>query len=217
MGSVLSRNLHVLLLATLVGLAPLAHAEESPDLVDQAPPSSKDRGWKGLAKVLKALEPSVDTSVPPSASEITDRIEGLINDKRYNEALDAIASRKANLETQQEPGEDVQLLFLEARALAGSGQHDKAISAYHDMTVQYPELPEPWNNLASEYVRQNRLDEAQQALDAALASDPDYTEARLNLGLVQLMLAHQTLTQAASLGSKQAQRLANQAEQLLDP
>src|SRR5699024_230190 len=135
----------------------------------------------------------------------------------YDEALSVIQKRKAQRQQQDLMGDDVQLMFLEARALAASGQHDQAIRVYHDMTVQYPELPEPWNNLASEYTKQGNLDMAQSALQTALSSDPNYAEARLNLGIVQLMMARESFNQAADLGAQDAKSLANQTTQILKP
>lgn len=201
----------VLMLLTLSAVAsPTGH-----DLFDDPEPA--DGGWQGLARALQALEPGVDTRAPLSGSQITDRIRQLIDAGDYDDALTAIEKRQVQREHDDAIGEDVQLLFLKARAQALSGQHNEASQTYRDMTIQYPELPEPWNNLAAEYVRLGQLERAEQALETALASDPDYTEARLNLGLVQLMLAHETLSRAAKLGSTRAQRLAERTSVLLEP
>lgn len=212
-GTALLRTLTSIALLSFVTIGLPAHANEP--LFDDSPPAEK--GWKGLAKVLDVLTPSVDTRVPLTASQITDRISRMISDGRYDEALSVIQKRKAQRQQQDLMGDDVQLMFLEARALAASGQHDQAIRVYHDMTVQYPELPEPWNNLASEYTKQGNLDMAQSALQTALSSDPNYAEARLNLGIVQLMMARESFNQAADLGAQDAKSLATQTTQILKP
>lgn len=185
------------------------------DLFQGAPP--KDGGWKGLANVLHALTPSVDTRVPLTPSQITDRIARMITQGQYEDALHIIEQRKAQRQKQGLMGADVQLLFLEGRALAASGQHEKAIAVYRDMTIQYPELPESWNNLSAEYTRQNKLDMAESALRTALAINPKYAAARLNLGIVQLMAARESFNQAASLGDREARDLATRTTQLLQP
>lgn len=167
--------------------------------------------------MLDALTPSIDTSIPLTPSQITDRIERMITQGQYDEALRVIAERKAQREAQNAMGADVQLLFLEARALGAAGRHNEAITVYRDMTVQYPELPEPWNNLASEYVRQGKLEMAEQALQTALATNPRYATARLNLGVVQLMLAKQSFDQAARQGASEAAALSSKTTQLLQP
>lgn len=180
-------------------------------------PPAPEGGWKGLAKVLDALTPSADTSIPLTASQITDRITRIIDQGRYDEALRIIDQRKTQREQQGLMGNDVQLMFLEGRALSESGQGKKAIAVYHDMTIHYPELPEPWNNLSAEYARLNELDMAAQALQTALTIDPGYATARLNLGIVQLMMARESFNQAAGLGVSEASGLATKTTQILQP
>lgn len=182
---------------------PVLPVVPEPLFPDQPAP---DRGWQAFANVLAALAPSADTRLPPSASEITQRIRLMVDQGRYDQALDAIAKREAQRESQGALGTDVQLMFLKARALGGAGHYDQSTSLYLYMTTQYPELPEPWNNLALDYVRQNRLAEAEDALRMALTAQPNYTPARNNLGLVQLLQARETLATAAQAGSTQAAR-----------
>ncbi|WP_397475766.1 tetratricopeptide repeat protein [Pusillimonas sp.] len=159
-------------------------------------PPRREGGWKGLAKVLEALSPGVDTSIPMTPSQVTDRISAMMDSGRYAEALDIIDRRAAQREAEMAVGSDVQLLFLRGRALAGLERHNEAIEHYLNMTALYPELPEPWNNLAVEYVRQGRLDMAQDALQMALAANPNYATARANMGWVQLMQARESFKSA---------------------
>lgn len=164
-------------------------------------PRPEERGWKGLARLLEALEPGVDTSIPLTPSQITDRISLMLDQGRAAEALEVIEKRKAQYAGNPDPlGNDVQLMFLNARALAALGRHDEAISAYRDMTTKYPELPEPWNNLAAEYVKTGRLEMARQALDMALQANPEYRDARANLGRVQMLLAEESFRAAGLTG-----------------
>ena len=113
-------------------------------------------------------------------------------------------------------GADVQLLFLKGRALGALDRHDEAIDVYRDMTVRYPELPEPWNNLAAEYIKQGKLDLARDALSMALTADPNYGVARANLGEVELMLAKRSFTDAAQLGVRAAGAKAAKTQAILD-
>ncbi len=162
----------------------------------------EEKGWKGLARLLEALEPNVDTSIPLTPAQITDRISVMLDQGRAAEALEVIEKRKAQYAGQPDTlGNDVQLMFLNARALAALGRHDEAIAVYRDMTAKYPELPEPWNNLAAEYVKTERLEMARDALEMALQANPEYRDARANLGRVQLLLAEQSF-RAAGLTSQ---------------
>src|SRR3546814_18428673 len=98
----------------------------------------------------------------------------------FRSALEVIQKRTAQLEQQNSLGTDVQLMFLHGRALAALGHHDQAIDLYRKMTTLYPELPEPWNNLAAEYIKQDKLDMAHEALSMSSAPNPPYGPAKAN-------------------------------------
>lgn len=194
---------------------PIAHApaQGTEKLFDEAPP--KERGWKGLARLLEALTPNIDTSIPLTSSQITDRISAMLDHGQNQQALNIIERRQAQLNEQGSIGTDVQLLFLRGRALSALGRNNEAISAYLNMTTLYPELPEPWNNLASEYVKQGKLDMAADALAMALDAAPNYATAQANLGEVQLMLAHRSFAEAAHLGARNAAARASKTSSML--
>src|SRR5690606_13417980 len=145
---------------------PAQQAGHNEKLFNDAPP--EEGGWKGLARLLQALTPNVDTSLPLTSAQITGRISNMLDRGQSQEALDIIEKRQAQLDTQGGIGTDVQLMFLHARALAALGRQSDAIDAYRNMTTVYPELPEPWNNLAAEYVKQGKLDMAYDALTMSL-------------------------------------------------
>ncbi len=144
--------------------------------LDPYPP---DQGWQWLAKEMDELRPGVDTRLQPMPTQITDHIEARIDKGDYAGALKLIEWRQAQL--QGKPGTDVQLMFQHARVLAALGHIDQAAAIYQDMTRRFPELPEPWNNLATLYVRQGKLNQAGAALRTALQVDPDYADAQANL------------------------------------
>lgn len=152
---------------------------------DARPP---DRGWDGLARVLEALKPAVNTELDLTPSEITDRIEQLINRGKSEQAIKMVEQRQANLAGQSR-GTDVQLMFQHARALAALGRADEAVSLYTEMTTRFPELPEPWNNLGALYAARGEFDAARGAVQMALRADPNYAVARANLADLQRILA----------------------------
>ena len=159
-----------------------------------------DGGWDGLAKLLEAISPSVDTSVPLTPSEIASRIDGLIRAGRLKEALQAVEARQAVEALRHTPGTDVQLMFLQARVLNEMNRMAEAEAIYLQMTTRFPELPEPWNNLAALYVKRNELDRARRALEMAILINPKYSIAQANLGDVQLNLALRSYQSAAAAG-----------------
>jgi Tfp pilus assembly protein PilF len=90
---------------------------------------------------------------------------------------------------------------------------------FTQLTQEYPELPDPYNNVALLQARAGRPDLALQSLQNALRSDPGHRTARANLGRVHLMLAVQAWEQAAAAGPLEAptQRLLDGARALLAP
>lgn len=172
--------------------------------------TSSDRGWNALADVLDVLTPSVNTENPPSGEEINRSIQQQIDHRQAEAALKAIEAREAALADNPAPGTDVQLMFQKARALAELGRSAEAEAVYRDMTVRFPELPEPWNNLAILYISRNDLDQARMALEAAIMNNPRYTAAISNLADLRLLLSLRDYEKAAALGDRKA-RLRAQA------
>ncbi|MGY6273295.1 tetratricopeptide repeat protein [Achromobacter denitrificans] len=178
--------------------------------LDPIPPEG---GWEGLANLLEAVKPGVDTRLTPSPSQITTHIERLLNQGDNAEALAMIEKRQAEIKDQR--GTDVQLMFQHARALAALNRTNEAIDIYTEMTTRFPELPEPWNNLAALYAGRGELERAQDALQMALRADPGYAAARANLGDLQLLQALRTYKKAASEGVPGMQDKVREVETML--
>jgi tetratricopeptide (TPR) repeat protein len=94
-----------------------------------------------------------------------------------------------------------QIRFLKAVMLGDLGRDSEAIDSYVSLTQDFPELADPYNNLAVLYAASGRLDAALLALQQALRNDPGHRQARENLGDVYLALAVQAW-QAAEVQSK---------------
>jgi tetratricopeptide (TPR) repeat protein len=92
---------------------------------------------------------------------------------------------------------DPQMRLLLSRIQDAQGQTVAAIDTLQALTQNFPELPEPHNNLAALLVRQNRWSEAVTALEAAIQARPDYALALENLGDVHAALAAQAYGRAA--------------------
>src|SRR5690348_13207781 len=71
----------------------------------------------------------------------------LIAEKKYTEAI--VILDKLHAERPREP----QAPFLKAIALTDSGKTDEAIDIFRAVLGEYPELPEPHNNLAVLYAK----------------------------------------------------------------
>ncbi|ALM86996.1 M48 family metallopeptidase [Bordetella sp. N] len=215
------------LLAALLLAAPLeaVHAQAMPGgstqsqnanmtTLDTLPPEG---GWQALANLLDKAKPSTDTRLTPTPSQITDRIELLLNQGKNEQALKMIDDRIAAVRNRgPNDGTDVQLEFQHARALAALGRVDEAMDVYTEMTQRYPELPEPWNNMAVLYVGRGDIDRAQDALRSALLAWPAYPAAKANMADVQLMLARRSYSEASKLGVTGSQNKARALDNLLN-
>ncbi|MBS0598035.1 MAG: tetratricopeptide repeat protein [Comamonadaceae bacterium] len=102
---------------------------------------------------------------------------------------------------------DPQLRFLRGVAQADMGKHAEAIATFTKLTEDYPELPEPYNNLAVLYANQNQLDKARAALEMAIRTNPSYSTAHENLGDIYAKLAGQAYSKALQLDASQANSL----------
>ena len=94
---------------------------------------------------------------------------------------------------------DPQMRFLQASSLAQLGRREAALAAFIGLTQDYPELPEPYNNLAVLYAGQGEFDKSRAALESALRANPGYANAHENLGDVQARLALQSYARALQL------------------
>ncbi|MDR6214991.1 tetratricopeptide repeat protein [Paracidovorax wautersii] len=102
---------------------------------------------------------------------------------------------------------DPQLRFLRGVAQADSGKQSDAIATFTKLTEEYPELPEPYNNLAVLYANQNQLDKARTALEMAIRTNPSYSTAHENLGDIYAKLASQAYNKALQLDASNATTL----------
>ena len=97
-----------------------------------------------------------------------------------------------------------QARFLKGLILAEQGKAPEAIKVYVGLTEDYPELPEPYNNLAVLYASQNQLDKAQKALEMAISTHPSYATAHENLGDIYARMASQAYDKALQLDKANA-------------
>ena len=102
---------------------------------------------------------------------------------------------------------DPQLRFLRGVAQTDSGKQADAIATFTKLTEEYPELPEPYNNLAVLYAQNNDLEKASRALQEAVRANPNYATAYENLGDIYIRLAEKSLSRAGQLAPAQQARL----------
>jgi len=147
---------------------------------------------------------NVDPPAPPLPAEFTDEARRayaqglnearkLLDAKRYDEAI----ARLADLS--KERPREAQARFLKAVAESDVGRNQDAVATLRELLADFPELPEPRNNLAVLYAAQGNYPLARQELELAIAAAPDYAIAHENLGDVYARLAVAEYERAAAL------------------
>ena len=82
-------------------------------------------------------------------------------------------------------------------ALERLGRTEEAAKALRSLIAEYPEIPEPYNNLAVIEAGMGSLEEAVKLLDRALLLNPNFATAQKNRGDVYLALALESYEAAA--------------------
>src|SRR3989338_1621866 len=94
---------------------------------------------------------------------------------------------------------DAQARFLKGLILTEQGKTADAIKTFSALTEDFPELPEPYNNLAVLYASQGQYDKAKMALEMAIRTHPSYATAHENLGDIYAKMASQAYDRALQL------------------
>ncbi len=122
----------------------------------------------------------------------------LLKEGKRAEALDRV-----NAFLSQHP-KDARARFLKGVILTEQSKTEDAIKVFTELTQDYPELPEPYNNLAVLYASQGDYQKARKALETAIRTHPSYAVAHENLGDIYATLASQAYDKALQLDSSNA-------------
>ncbi|RZL63376.1 MAG: tetratricopeptide repeat protein [Variovorax sp.] len=129
---------------------------------------------------------------PARADDYSD-VNQLLRSGKASEAL-----AKADAYIAGKP-RDPQMRFLRGVILTEQGRQADATMVFTQLTQDFPELPEPYNNLAALYAAQSQFDKARAALEMAIKLNPGYATAHENLGDIYARLAGQAYTRAQQL------------------
>ncbi len=131
-------------------------------------------------------------SIPAQADEIQDA------NKLFKQGQHAQAMEKINAFLAVKP-KDAQARFLKGLILADQNNTPEAIAIFTKLTEDYPELPEPYNNLAVLYAGQGQYEKAKNSLEMAIRTHPNYPTAHENLGDIYAKMASQAYDRALQL------------------
>ena len=124
-------------------------------------------------------------------------VRKLLRQAKYPQALLLVNKGLAN------NPRDPQMRFWQAFIFEQLGQADMALQAYLDLTREYPELAEPFNNLGVIYASKGDYPNAKAALDNALRANPKYAAAHENMGDLLVNMARQSYEQSLLVEAKQ--------------
>ena len=117
----------------------------------------------------------------------------LVGEHKYAlavEKLDALLAKRP-----REP----RARFLKGVAETEQGRGDAAIALFRALIDDYPELPEPYNNLAVILAQRGQYESARVALETAIRTAPDWSVPHENLGDIYARLAADEYGKAAKL------------------
>jgi Flp pilus assembly protein TadD len=159
--------------AFLVTLLPQALAQQAP------PPPPKS------ATIVPQRTPGLGPELAEAAQ--------MIREGQYTPALAKIDGVLAT------DVKNPQARFLKGVVQTDQSETEAAIATFQELAEDYPELPEPYNNLAVIWAQQGEYDKARKALELALVTRPDYAIAHENLGDIYARLASVEYDRAIAL------------------
>lgn len=137
------------------------------------------------------------TALPAFADSYSEASQ-LLKSGQHAEAL-----KQVNRHLSAKP-KDAQGRFLKGIILTGMNKQKEAIEVFQKLSEDYPDLPEPYNNLAVIYAQQKQYEKAKQALESAIRTHPAYATAHENLGDIYSRLASQAYGKALQIDSSNA-------------
>jgi ketosteroid isomerase-like protein len=154
---------------------------------------SKPRSPARLPGALRMLVLAAAFSATAAYADDYADVNVLVKSGKLSEAL---AKAEQYLATKPR---DPQMRFIKGVIQTEAGKPGDAIATFNQITQDYPELPEPYNNLAVLYAGQSQYDKARAALEMAIRTNPSYATAHENLGDVYAKLASQAYSKALQL------------------
>jgi tetratricopeptide (TPR) repeat protein len=124
-------------------------------------------------------------------------VRKLLRQAKYSQAL--LLVNKGLVTNPRDP----QMQFWQGFIFEQLGQPTMALQVYLALTQEFPELPEPHNNLGVLYAAQGDYDKAKISLDAALRANPNYATAHENMGDILLNMARQSYERAMAINPSQ--------------
>lgn len=140
------------------------------------------------------MVPQAKAQTPATAADI---------ERQFRAGEQRLALQRLDQALVLRPG-DAPLRFLQAVLAAETGEAAQAQRLLERMTEEFPDLPEPYNNLAVLQAANGQIDRARSLLETALRLDPAYRTAHENMGDVYVRLAQRAYESAGGPRSEPA-------------
>ena len=147
---------------------------------------------------------------PITKNAVPSDVEKLVKARQLPEAIKLIDERL------KKTPKNVQLRFLKARLQIELRELEQAKKTLIQITQQFPELPEPYNNLAAIAASQEKWIEARDYLELALKLRPSYAIASANLGELYVRLRAKAYEDAALSAQLNQRQYSNRAKALMN-
>lgn len=159
-------------------------------------PKNKDKTMYTLRRHLRLIALLV-LAVPLAASAIAplDEAQALWHAGKQAQAIAAVERLVAQSPNEARPRFALAVMRMEL------GEMEPAAKLFTALTQDFPDLADPFNNLAVIQAGRGELDAARQALEQAVRLQPDHALALENLGDVLIRLAARAYEQASKLPS----------------
>ena len=148
---------------------------------------------RGISKTISSVLFVFVANTAFAQNEVANEAARLLKAGQIDAASAKVEAGLAS--TPKEP----QLRFLRGVIQIEQRKNTEAINTFLRLVEDYPELPEPYNNLAVLYGGMGQYDKARAALELAIRTHPSYATAHENLGDVYTKLASESYNRALQL------------------
>src|SRR5438105_8568377 len=145
-----------------------------------------------LASLIFAISVAISTAAWSQTDPLQDANQ-LFRQGQFDRAMERVNSYLSSRP------KDARGRFLKGLILTEQNKPNDAIRVFTELSQDYPELPEPYNNLAVLYASQGQYDKARNSLEMAIRTHPSYATAHENLGDIYAKMASQAYDKALQL------------------